>query len=366
MNRWKHIVVLALLGAPCSFAQVFVPSADAYVVPANANNFGSTPTITVGSANSFGLLQFDLSQLPAGVTAGQIQKATLTLFLNHVNSGGTINIDTVSTSTPWSESSVTGNTVIGPQAAVATSVPAAISNVYISVDATAAVQGWISGSTTNNGFLILANGSTSVQFDSKESTGTGHSATLSVLLANTGATGPTGATGAASTVAGPTGATGSTGATGATGAASTVAGPTGSTGSTGATGATGAASSVAGPTGPTGPVSTVAGPTGPTGPSGTTGIFGSYAISGTAQGNATGATCTVGQVILVAGVRYANNFLPADGRTIPISGNTALFSLVGTLYGGDGTTNFGLPDLRSAAPNNTMYVICLSGTFPGQ
>lgn len=70
--------------------------------------------------------------------------------------------------------------------------------------------------------------------------------------------------------------------------------------------------------------------------------------------------------MLVAGVVYANNYLPADGRTIPISGNTALFSLVGITYGGNGTSNFGLPDLRSAAPNNTTYVICVTGTFPGE
>jgi microcystin-dependent protein len=49
---------------------------------------------------------------------------------------------------------------------------------------------------------------------------------------------------------------------------------------------------------------------------------------------------------------FAGNFPPrgnalCDGRTIPISQNTALFSLVGTTYGGNGTTIFALPDLRS-------------------
>ena len=323
MKRWNRIAVLAsLLGAPYACAQVFVPSADAYVVPGNATNFGTSPNITVGSSNAFGLVQFDLSQLPAGVTAGQIQKATLTLFLNHVNSGGTINIDTVSSTTPWTESGVNGNTGVGPQSAVATSIPAALTNFYISVDVTAAVQGWVASPTSNNGFLIAANGSTSVQFDSKENTNTGHAATLSVLLANTGATGPTGATGSASTVAGPTGPTGAAstvagptgptgatssvaGPTGPTGAASTVAGPTGPTGAassvagptgpTGPAGASGAASTVAGPTGPTGPISVVPGPTGPTGPAGTTGIFGTNPLV-VGQGNLTGATCTVGQV----------------------------------------------------------------------
>lgn len=49
------------------------------------------------------------------------------------------------------------------------------------------------------------------------------------------------------------------------------------------------------------------------------------------------------------------NFAPrgwawCDGQLIPISQNTALFSLLGTTYGGDGKTNFALPNLRGRAP----------------
>ncbi len=39
-----------------------------------------------------------------------------------------------------------------------------------------------------------------------------------------------------------------------------------------------------------------------------------------------------------------------QGQTLPISQNQALFSLLGTFYGGDGRTTFGLPDLRGRAP----------------
>jgi microcystin-dependent protein len=35
------------------------------------------------------------------------------------------------------------------------------------------------------------------------------------------------------------------------------------------------------------------------------------------------------------------------GQILPISQNTALFSLIGTIYGGNGTSNFGLPDMQS-------------------
>jgi microcystin-dependent protein len=39
-----------------------------------------------------------------------------------------------------------------------------------------------------------------------------------------------------------------------------------------------------------------------------------------------------------------------DGQLLPINQNQALFSLLGTTYGGNGQTNFGLPDLRSRVP----------------
>ena len=55
----------------------------------------------------------------------------------------------------------------------------------------------------------------------------------------------------------------------------------------------------------------------------------------------------------VAEIRiFTGNFAPkgwalCDGQLMPISQNTALFSLLGTTYGGNGITTFGLPDFRS-------------------
>jgi len=54
---------------------------------------------------------------------------------------------------------------------------------------------------------------------------------------------------------------------------------------------------------------------------------------------------------------FAGNFAPVgwatcDGQILPISQNTALFSLLGTNYGGNGTTNFGLPNLAGSVPIN--------------
>jgi microcystin-dependent protein len=58
----------------------------------------------------------------------------------------------------------------------------------------------------------------------------------------------------------------------------------------------------------------------------------------------------------VAEIRiFAGNFAPTgwalcNGQLMPISQNTALFSLLGTTYGGDGISNFALPNLQGSAP----------------
>jgi microcystin-dependent protein len=58
----------------------------------------------------------------------------------------------------------------------------------------------------------------------------------------------------------------------------------------------------------------------------------------------------IGQ-IMMAGFNFAPKFWAlANGQLLPIAQNQALFSLLGTQYGGNGTTNFALPDLRSRTP----------------
>jgi len=274
-----------------ALGQTLTPSQDAYYVPGNSSNFGTAATVTVGSSASIGLVQFDLSSLPASVTAGQVQKATLTLFLDHVGASGSINIDTVSASTTWGELAVNGSTPPSTGSPVATGVAATTAFSFISVDVTAAVQGWITSPSSNNGFMLLPNTGSSLQFDSKENTNTSHPATLTIVLASVGATGaagvagatgPAGATGAASNVAGPAGATGVAGATG-------IAGPTGPAGPTGVAGATG----VAGSTGSAGATG-VAGATGGAGATGSAGAAGAAGATGVGVAGATGATGATG------------------------------------------------------------------------
>jgi microcystin-dependent protein len=75
----------------------------------------------------------------------------------------------------------------------------------------------------------------------------------------------------------------------------------------------------------------------------------------------------------VAEIRmFGFNFAPTgwaqcNGQLLPLSQNTALFSLLGTTYGGDGKSTFALPDLESSVPihpNNNQYPLGAQGGSP--
>lgn len=58
----------------------------------------------------------------------------------------------------------------------------------------------------------------------------------------------------------------------------------------------------------------------------------------------------VGEVRLFAGNFAPTGWALCNGQILPIAQNTALFSLLGTTYGGDGRSTFGLPNLQSRVP----------------
>jgi microcystin-dependent protein len=62
------------------------------------------------------------------------------------------------------------------------------------------------------------------------------------------------------------------------------------------------------------------------------------------------ATPWLGQLMLVGFNFCPRGWANASGQILPINQNQALFSLFGTIYGGDGRTTFALPDLRGRAP----------------
>ena len=63
-------------------------------------------------------------------------------------------------------------------------------------------------------------------------------------------------------------------------------------------------------------------------------------------GNLLGADPFIGEIMLVAFTFCPRDWTECDGQLLSINSNQALFSLLGTTYGGDGRTNFALPDLR--------------------
>lgn len=74
----------------------------------------------------------------------------------------------------------------------------------------------------------------------------------------------------------------------------------------------------------------------------------------------------IGQ-IMCAGFNFApRGWAELNGQILPISQNTALFSLLGTQYGGNGQTNFALPDMRGRTLLHTGQGPGLSERFQGE
>ena len=69
---------------------------------------------------------------------------------------------------------------------------------------------------------------------------------------------------------------------------------------------------------------------------------------------------------------FPYNFAPkgwmtCTGQLLPINQNQALFALIGTNFGGDGRTNFGLPNLQGKEPASSLqYCIAVLGIFPSR
>ncbi|MEE9328916.1 MAG: tail fiber protein [Parvularculaceae bacterium] len=72
--------------------------------------------------------------------------------------------------------------------------------------------------------------------------------------------------------------------------------------------------------------------------------FGAAGVTGQAMAQQ---ECFIGEVKMFGGNFAPRGYALMDGQLLSISSNTALFSILGTTYGGDGRTTFALPDLRS-------------------
>ena len=89
------------------------------------------------------------------------------------------------------------------------------------------------------------------------------------------------------------------------------------------------------------------------------------AVSGVfpSRGGSGGSAAFLGQVATFAGDFVPSGWMAADGQLLSIASNTALFALLGTTYGGNGTTNFALPDLQGRVAVGADGAIPLGTTF---
>lgn len=74
----------------------------------------------------------------------------------------------------------------------------------------------------------------------------------------------------------------------------------------------------------------------------------------------------IGEIKMFGGSYAPLGWAMCAGQILPISQHNALFSLIGTTYGGDGITTFGLPDLRGRVPLGQGQGIGLTNRIMGQ
>ena len=76
----------------------------------------------------------------------------------------------------------------------------------------------------------------------------------------------------------------------------------------------------------------------------------------------------IAEIRMFGGDLAPNGWAQCNGQLMPISQNTELFSRLDTLYGGDGTTTFALPNLQASVPiaAGANFFIAMRGIFPSR
>jgi microcystin-dependent protein len=73
----------------------------------------------------------------------------------------------------------------------------------------------------------------------------------------------------------------------------------------------------------------------------------------------------MGSMMLFAGNYAPHSWMECDGQRMMIAQNQALFSILGTTYGGDGLESYMLPDMRKQSlPAGLRWIICVAGPYP--
>jgi hypothetical protein len=177
------VLLLCMLSWVGAFGQI-TPSQDAFTnTEAASTNYGANVLLDVNGAKEIVYIQFNLASIPGSANVSQ---ATLKLYVHTVTTAGSFNVDYVNGS--WAESTITSSLspVLGTTIAPSVPITAASKNQYILIDVTSALQAWLSGSQANDGIALVANGTFSASFDSKESATTSHPPELDVVFAGGG------------------------------------------------------------------------------------------------------------------------------------------------------------------------------------
>jgi hypothetical protein len=176
----SFVFTLSLLAWTGAYAQI-TPSADSYTNTVDpTTNYGAKTLLDVDGASQITYIQFNLASIPSTTSVSQ---ATLKLYVNSVTTAGSFNVDYVNGA--WAESTIDSSNAppLGTTIASNVDVTAADKNQYILINVTSAVQAWMSGSGTNNGIALVANGTFNATFDSKENTTTSHPSELDIAFA---------------------------------------------------------------------------------------------------------------------------------------------------------------------------------------
>jgi hypothetical protein len=188
-NAFRLLPAVAGLCAalPCSaLAATAVLTADATLNASSpGTNYGASPTLAVspspGTTGMASLLRFDLSSLPANLTSGTVNKATLHLWVATLGAPGTLDAREVTSSFPlWTETDVTqsGFGTTSTVASTPSTAALAAAKQWITVDVTNLVKDWLDAPSSNLGLYLQAN--VAATFDSKESSTTSHPAMLEI------------------------------------------------------------------------------------------------------------------------------------------------------------------------------------------
>lgn len=176
------LLLLLLAFAQTIQAQPAKLSEDAYTSTGSPNaNFGANASLRVTTGTQATFLKFDLANLPDGVTGNDIAKATLTVWVNTLNTSGAF--DVWSVANPWTEGTITANTAPPLDAVQATEVAISVNKKFVSVDLTDLVKTWVDDAPSNNGIALIPGAAgISAVFDSKENTGAAHEPRLDITL----------------------------------------------------------------------------------------------------------------------------------------------------------------------------------------